>query len=66
MLDQKAVKKYIYNNSSSMKMPAGYDAKIINFNGNATSDMNDQLLMGSFNSTVNLFNTFESSLVAIH
>lgn len=61
MLDQKAVKKYIYNNSSSMKMPAGYDAKIINFNGNATSDMNDQLLMGSFNSTVNLFNTFESS-----
>ena len=23
--------------------------------------MNDQLLMGSFNSTVNLFNTFESS-----
>lgn len=61
ILGQKPAKKYIYNNTTSSKIPNGYNGKIINYNSNFTSDMNDKLMMGVFNSSVNLFNSFESS-----
>jgi hypothetical protein len=61
LLGQKPTKKYIYNNTTSSQIPNGYTGKIINFDSNYTSDMNDKLMMGAFNSSVNLFNPFESS-----
>ncbi len=54
-------KSYIYNNTTSSVIPVGYTGKILNYNSNDTSDMKDKLMMGAFNSTVNLFNPFESS-----
>jgi hypothetical protein len=54
-------KSYIYNNTSSSTIPLGYTGKIIDYNYNDTSDMKDKLTMGTFNSSVNLFNSFESS-----
>lgn len=54
-------KSYIYNNTTSSEIPLGYTGKIIDYNFNNTSDMKDKLTMGAFNSSVNLFNSFESS-----
>lgn len=54
-------KSYIYTNTTSSIIPVGYSGKIIDYNFNDTSDMRDKLLMGTFNSSVNLFNSFESS-----
>ena len=54
-------KSYIYNNTTSSTIPVGYTGKIINYDSNNTSDMKDKLMMGAFNSSVNLFNPFESS-----
>lgn len=54
-------KSYIYNNTTSSVIPLGYTGKIIDYNFNDTSDMKDKLTMGTFNSSVNLFNSFESS-----
>lgn len=54
-------KSYIYNNTTSSVIPVGYTGKILNYNSNDTSDMKDKLMMGTFNSSVNLFNSFESS-----
>ena len=54
-------KSYIYNNTTSSVIPVGYTGKIINYDSNNTSDMKDKLTMGAFNSSVNLFNSFESS-----
>jgi len=61
LLGQTPTKKYIYNNTTSSKIPKGYTGKIINYDSNFTSDMNDKLMMGAFNSSVNLFNSFESA-----
>lgn len=54
-------KSYIYNNTTSSVIPVGYTGKILNYDSNYTSDMKDKLMMGVFNSSVNLFNSFESS-----
>lgn len=54
-------KSYIYNNTTSTSIPIGYTGKILNYNFNNTSDMKDKLTMGAFNTSVNLFNSFESS-----
>jgi hypothetical protein len=54
-------KSYIYNNTTSSVIPLGYTGKIIDYNFNDTSDMKDKLMMGAFHSSVNLFNSFESS-----
>lgn len=54
-------KSYIYNNTTSSVIPVGYTGKIINYDSNSTSDMKDKLMIGSFNSSVNLFNPFESA-----
>ena len=61
LFDQDPVKKYLYNNTRSTDIPPGYDAKILNYEVTDSADMKDQLMMGTFNSSTNLFNSFESS-----
>jgi hypothetical protein len=54
-------KSYIYNNTDSSSIPPGYAGKIINYDFTDTADVKDQLMMGTFNTSVNLFNSYESS-----
>jgi hypothetical protein len=61
LFGQNPVKKYIYNNTTSTVIPTGYDAKILEYDFVDSADMKDQLTMGTFNTSVNLFNSFESS-----
>jgi hypothetical protein len=61
LFQQEPVKKYIYNNTSPMEVPPGYDGKILNYDVTDSSDIKDQLMMGALNSSTNLFNSFESS-----
>jgi hypothetical protein len=61
LFGQTPVKKYIYNNTVSTKIPTGYDGKILEYNFVDSADMKDQMMMGTFNTSVNLFNSFESA-----
>lgn len=61
LFGQNPIKKYIYNNTTSTKIPTGYDNKILEYNFVDSADMKDQLMMGTFNTSVNLFDSFESS-----
>jgi hypothetical protein len=61
LFEQDPVKKYIHNNTSSMVVPPGYDGKILNYDITDSADIKDQLMMGTFNSSTNLFNSYESS-----
>ena len=61
LFGQNPVKKYIFNNTVSTQIPEGYDGKILEYDFVDSADMKDQLMMGTFNSSVNLFNSFESS-----
>jgi hypothetical protein len=54
-------KSYIYNNTDSSSIPPGYAGKILNYDFTDTADVKDQLMMGTFNTSVNLFNSYESS-----
>lgn len=61
LFGQTPVKKYIYNNTTSTKIPKRYDGKILEYNFVDSADMKDQMMMGTFNTSVNLFDSFESS-----
>lgn len=61
LFGQTPIKKYIYNNTASTKIPTGYDGKILEYNFVDSADMKDQMMMGTFNTSVNLFNSFESA-----
>jgi hypothetical protein len=61
LFGQTPIKKYIYNNTVSTKIPTGYDGKILEYNFVDSADMKDQMMMGTFNTSVNLFNSFESA-----
>lgn len=59
LLEQQYTKKYIYNNTVS-DPPAGYTGKILDVQVIDDKDLKDQLQIGAYNSTVNLFNSQES------
>jgi hypothetical protein len=54
-------KSYIYNNTDSSVIPAGYAGKILNYDFTDTADVKDQIMMGAYNTSVNLFNSYESA-----
>lgn len=60
LLEQEYTKKYIYNNTVS-EAPPGYTGKILDVEVIDDQDLKDQLMMGAYNSSVNLFDSFESS-----
>jgi hypothetical protein len=60
LLEQEYTKKYIFNNTVS-DPPPGYTGKILNVELIDDNDLKDQLQMGTYNSSVNLFNSFEST-----
>lgn len=55
------LKSYIFNNSDSSEIPVGYNGKILSYDFTDSADVKDQIMMGAYNSSVNLFNSFESS-----
>lgn len=55
------LKSYIFNNTDSSEIPPGYTGKILNYDFTDSADIKDQIMMGAYNSTVNLFNSFESA-----
>lgn len=57
----KVYTKLIYNNTPSTVVPLGYDGKIITYNTSDTGDLKEQMKLGTYTSTVNQFNSFESS-----
>jgi hypothetical protein len=59
LFEQEYTKKFIYNNTVSVP-PPGYTGKILNFEVVSDNDLKDQLQMGTYNSSVNLFNSQES------
>lgn len=59
LLEQEYTKKYLYNNTVS-DPPSEYTAKILETNVVDDNDLKDQLQMGAYNSSVNLFNSQES------
>lgn len=61
LFGQVPIKKYIYNSTTSTKIPTGYDGKILEYDFVDSADMKDQLQMGTYNTSVNLFSSFESS-----
>lgn len=60
LLEQEYTKKYIYNNTVS-DPPSEYTGKILDVQVIDDNDLRDQLQLGTYNSSVNLFNPFESS-----
>jgi hypothetical protein len=60
LFDKKVYKKLIYNKTSSAIVPVGYDGKILEYNDTDNGDLKEQLKIGAYASTTNLFNTFES------
>lgn len=60
LFEQEYTKKYIYNNTISDELPPGYTGKILNFEVVNENDLKDQLQMGTYNSSVNLFDSQES------
>jgi len=60
LLEQQYTKKYIYNNTVS-DPPPGYTGKILDVQVIDDKDLKDQLQIGAYNSTVNLFNSYESA-----
>lgn len=59
LFEQEYTKKYLYNNTVS-DPPPGYTGKILSSEVIDDADMKDQLQMGTFNSSVNLFDSQES------
>lgn len=55
------LKSYIFNNTDSSEVPVGYTGKILTYEYNDSADVKDQIMMGAYNSSVGLFNSFESS-----
>lgn len=57
----KVYTKLIYNNTPSTAVPIGYDGKIIKYNTSDTGDLKEQMKLGTYTSTMNQFNSFESA-----
>lgn len=58
--EQEYPKRYIYNNTVS-EPPSEYTAKILNVEVIDDNDLRDQLQLGTYCSSVNLFNSYESA-----
>jgi len=54
-------KSYIFNNTDSSVLPPGYTGKILNYDFTDSADVKDQIMMGAYHTSVNLFNSYESS-----
>lgn len=59
LFEQEYTKKYIFNNTVS-DPPPGYTGKILEMNVINDEDLKEQLLIGAYNSSVNLFDSQES------
>ena len=53
-------KSYIFNNTDSSVVPIGYDGKIISYEAGNTGDFQNNLMMGTYNSTNKGFDARES------
>jgi len=60
LFDKKVYQKLIYNKTTSSVVPVGYDGKILEYNDTDNGDLKEQLKIGAYTSTTNLFNSFES------
>ncbi len=61
LFDKKVYRKLIYNKTTSEIVPVGYDGKILDYEDTDNGDLKEQLKIGAYTSTTNLFNSFESS-----
>ena len=59
--NKKKYKSYIFNNTDSSVVPEGYDGKIISYEAGNTGDFQNNLMMGTYNSTNKGFDARESS-----
>jgi hypothetical protein len=60
MFDRIAVKKYIFNNTTSTIVPVGYDGKILNYESTDCSDFQSKLQMGTYHSENKGVDSYES------
>jgi hypothetical protein len=63
LFDSKLYKRLIYNNTASIEIPVGYDGKILEYDDTDNGDLKEQLKIGAYSSTTDLFNPFESSYI---
>lgn len=60
MFDRIAIKKYIFNNSTSTVVPVGYDGKILNYESTDSSDFQSKLQIGAYHSENKGVDSYES------
>ena len=60
LFDRIAIKKYIFNNTTSTIIPVGYDGKILNYESTDSSDFQSKLQMGAYSSENKGVDAFES------
>jgi len=60
MFDRIAIKKYIFNNTTSTVVPIGYDGKILNYESTDSSDFQSKLQIGTYHSENKGIDAFES------
>jgi hypothetical protein len=60
MFDRIAIKKYIFNNTTSTIVPIGYDGKILNYESTDSSDFQSKLQIGTYHSENKGIDAFES------
>jgi hypothetical protein len=60
LFDRIAIKKYIFNNTTSTIVPVGYDGKILNYESTDSSDFQSKLQIGTYNSENKGVDAFES------
>jgi len=61
LFDRIAIKKYIFNNTTSTVVPIGYDGKILNYESTDSSDFQSKLQIGAYASESKGFDARESS-----
>jgi hypothetical protein len=60
LFDRIAVKKYIFNNTTSTIVPVGYDGKILNYKSTDSSDLQSKLQIGTYHSENKGVDAYES------
>lgn len=60
LFDRKAVKKYIFNNTTSTVVPVGYDGKILDYQSTDSSDFQSKLEIGTYFSENKGVDAFQS------
>lgn len=60
LFDRIAIKKYIFNNTTSTVVPVGYDGKILNYESTDSGDFQSKLQMGTYHSENKGVDVFQS------